>query len=341
MQIEKINPKFRLLTDLLFFTDRKDIDLAEYKSLLNNNTDHRAYFWDRFYKASSISWDAQFWNHRLDFILSLNDSKLSKLTAEYLEKRIFNLLKTKDKINFSYDIEYLQYVELCKIKKSKGLSLKSAREYLVLLPSYTTVKNAIEIINSFIPIVYDDANDFINALIKNATQLANQYNLLLEFQKSGVKFDKKPIANLLSNILLKNCQNDKDKRIFFSLIDDQEIIDLIKKDYDDRHKSGLKKVIKNTSLSEFRHLNFKIFKNVLRFDPSLLSDLTSSYLNSVYSRGFNHKMANIDATVKLIKEVPEVTPKKVLSFLSSKKMPLDSRLLIEKFPELNKLAAFI
>ena len=45
INLEKIDPKFRLLTDLLLFSDRKDLDFSEYTDLLLSNYNlHYSYF---------------------------------------------------------------------------------------------------------------------------------------------------------------------------------------------------------------------------------------------------------------------------------------------------------
>ena len=79
--LENINPKFRTLVDLLFFSNRMNLDLSDFKSFMKDNHDnHVEYLWDRFQKASQIFWEdgLSFWLHRLTFILNLNEKSLTK-----------------------------------------------------------------------------------------------------------------------------------------------------------------------------------------------------------------------------------------------------------------------
>src|SRR5678815_3683561 len=118
IQLDKVNPKFRQLTDLLFFSDRMDLDLSEFKQLLKENHDpHFDYLWDRFKKGTEIFWEngEQFWFDRLSFLLSLNEKTLAKYVEDYLQKRMFSTVRAKFSIDIKYDNEYLQFLQFCKV----------------------------------------------------------------------------------------------------------------------------------------------------------------------------------------------------------------------------------
>ena len=75
---EKISHKFRQLTDLFFYTERKDLDLAEFRELLNRcDSNSSNYFITRFEKATNITWNdvKDYWLHRFLFIVSLENRK--------------------------------------------------------------------------------------------------------------------------------------------------------------------------------------------------------------------------------------------------------------------------
>src|SRR5574339_339490 len=146
----KINPKFRNLTDLLFFSDRMDLDLSEYKSLLReNHAEHREYLWSRFQKSSEIFWEqgSQFWNHRLEFLFSLGESSLSADVSTFIEKRMFNLVKMKSTIDIKHDIELQQFYEYCEIKTKRKESLQTVKDYFFSMPSHVAAPKIIQIID--------------------------------------------------------------------------------------------------------------------------------------------------------------------------------------------------
>ena len=112
VKLESLDPQFRQITDLLLFSDKKDISLSNFTSLLKiNYIANLEYFLDRFIKSCDIFWEDgnNLWFYRLNFIFSIQDKNISKKVSDLLEKRMFNLTRRKSLISPQYDIEYHQY----------------------------------------------------------------------------------------------------------------------------------------------------------------------------------------------------------------------------------------
>ena len=143
MTLENIDPKFRNLTDLLFFSDRMDLDLSNYNNLLSlNKKDNIDYLWKNFLRATDIFYEngVSFWKNRLKLIYSLNCKSLTSDVDNYISKRVVHLFKTKKLINKIYDIELQQYLAMCEIGIENGDNKNSYKEYLFGILSFINHK---------------------------------------------------------------------------------------------------------------------------------------------------------------------------------------------------------
>jgi hypothetical protein len=339
----KINPKFRNLTDLLFFSDRMDLDLSEYKNLLReNHAEHKEYLWGRFQKSSEIFWEqgSQFWSHRLTFLFSLNENSLSTDMSAYIEKRMFNLVKMKYVIDVRYDIELQQFLEYCKVKTQRRESLQTVKDYLLSMPSHVSVEKLLQLINHFIPLLFKDVNEYTDHIAKKIPQSARNFELLRELEGHGLAFNKQPIMLLAKDLLLERTQNDKNRRALFSLLHDPSILSFLKTNsvsYKDR-------VISLLNACDYKEIEDRHLSNVkvlLELEPTLGDDLASIYAEKLYARGTGHKKANADKLIRLLKSFPQIQPKKVLAFLSAHNKMTDIKYMLSAFPDLKKLAAFV
>lgn len=343
LDLNKVDLNFRRLTDLLLFSDRKDIDFSEFKSLLKSNYNlHYDYFWNRFLKSSEISWEPEFWNNRIDLLLSISDKNFSKKIEKHIEKRMLSLIKYKDKIDPKYDIEYLQFIEYCKVKRAKKKSFNKIKAYFGELPSYVNHKKIIELINSFIPIVFSSFSDYVELLCKNVSSSNSNVRFLLSAKKHNINFDDSFMVDLFFNLLKNNKtpKNYKHKLIILSLLNDPSVKQKIKEKYNSTNRVNFLKIVKKYSHSDLDESFFKGFKNLLDLDGSILDDLTNHYASQVFYRPIVHKRANIDKICKLIKFVPEITPKRILSWLSTNNKTSEIKYFLSIYPELKKLAAF-
>lgn len=344
LQLDKINPKFRQLTDLLFFSDRMDLDLSEFKPLLKENYEtHFDYVWDRFQKSSEIAWEQgeQFWNNRLSFLLALSDKNLTNHIEDHLEKRMFNMVRMKYEINIKYDIEYLQFLEFCKIKHAKKESLIAVKNYLTEMPSHLNSNKLINIVNSFIPIVFADINEYAETISKKITHSSRHFDLLVALDQQGIAFDKKPIINLAYELIESRKHNDKNRRAFFTIINDKDIRDGLKMQYTAANRIMLLHLLEACEYQMIEEHHLRNIKNVVDLDPSVADDLAVIYADKLYHRSTGHKKANADRLIRLLKMVPQIMPKKILAYLSSNNKMSDIKYVLSAFPDLRKLAAFV
>jgi hypothetical protein len=343
-KLDKVNLKFRQLVDLLFYSDRMDLDLSGFKHLLKENYEiHFEYIWDRFKRCSEISWEngEQFWSHRLTFLLSLNEKTLSKYIEDYLEKRMFALVRTKHEPSIRYDIEYLQFLELCKIRSSRHEDLTSVKNYLTEMPAYLNLDKVIAIVNSFIPIVFADMNEFAQVILKKITYSVRSFDLLCSLEQRGIKFDKRPIINLIKEILIERKHSEKNIRAFFSLLNDKQIAASFKKEYLPAYKSNLIKLINACDYQMIEEYHLRNIKNIITLDSTVADELSFIYADKLYARYTGHKKANADRLIRLLKTIPEISSKKILVYLSNNNYMSDIKYILSAFPELKKLAAFM
>jgi hypothetical protein len=344
VQLERINPKFRQLTDQLCFSDRLDLDLVEYKSLLRENFgDHYIYLLDRLQKCTDIFWQdgEKFWAHRFDFLFSLNEKTVLKNLEDYLEARMFQLVKEKRHIDIKYDIEYLQFVEFCKVKHSRNESLLSVKNYLIELPSTTSFDKLTGLINSFIPFLFKDINEYAENIIDKITYSTSNFEFLLSLEKQGIKLDKRPIVQLIFNIITERSHCEKNNRAFFYLFNNGEVRELFKKKYRASHKIKLISLLGDCSFQVLDEYHLRNIKNLLELDPSLADSIVEAYVNRTYERDSVHKTANADKLIRLVKICPEISARKILAFLSSNDKVHDIKYMVAAFPDLKKLAAFV
>jgi len=347
VQLDKINPRFRQIVDLLFFSDRMDLDLTEFRSLLKENyKDHYNYAWDRLQKSLDIFWEngSVFWSHRLEFLLSLNDKFLIKNLEEHLEKRMFELIRNKQQINIDYDIEYLQFVEFCKIKYARHDDLSNIKNYLIDLPSHSSIEKLINVVNSFTPFLFKSLNDYADHLVRKITQSCRNFDFLLaleEIAPNNFSLNREPIANLAMDIIMDRVHNDKNKRAFFNLINDKGVLNILKLRYDNSFRLKLIKLLENCDYFLLEDWHLRNIKNILELDSSLADRIVEIYGDKLYSRGFGHKKANADRMIRLAKTFPQISAKKILSFLSTHNKMNDVKYVLSSFPDLKKLAAFV
>lgn len=344
VQLDKINPKFRQLTDLLFFSDRVDLNLSEYKQLLKSNYNiHYNYLWNRFEKCCDIFWEhgEKFWSHRLSFLLSLNDKLLSKDIDFYLDKRMFHLIKNKQQVHISYDIEYLQFLELCKVKYSRGESLVHIKKQLTDLPSHVKADKLMLIIESFIPLVFSDISEYVDIVSRKITQSSRNFDLLKSLEEQGLSIDKQPMVRLMKELLLERTFTIKNRRAFFTMLNDGEIATLFKSEYQSDYKPKLLGILAQCEYTEIEERHLRNVKALLELDVSIGDELAIIYANKLYTRSSGHKRATADRLIRLLKLFPSINPKKLLAYLSAKNRMTDIKYVLSAFPNLKKLAAFV
>ncbi len=344
VQLDRVNPKFRQLADLLLFSDRMDLDLSEFKFLLKENySDHFEYLQDRFKRASTIFWEEgeKFWFNRINFLFSINDKNLNKYLEEHFQKRMANLVKSKFHVDIKYDIEFLQFLEYSKVKHSKKESLAHFKQYLTDIPSHINAEKIIKIVNHFIPIVFSDINEYVGLIAKKITQSSRHYDLLLALEQQGIYFDKEPVIRLALELVTERAHNEKNRRAFFTILNDGHIRKGLKSIYNNTYRDKLIGFLEDCDYQVIEEHHLRNIKNVIELDSSIADDLAVMYADKLYQRNTGHKKANADRLIRLMKVVPEIAPKKVLAYLSSNNKMSDIKYVLSSFPELRKLAAFV
>jgi hypothetical protein len=344
LNLNEINPKFRQLTDLLLFSDQMDLDLSEYKFLLRSNqVAHYPYFWDRFQKASEIFWEKgeQLWSYRLNFLLSLNESRLSKNIEDHLEKRFFALVKAKNHINPQYDIEYLQLLELCKIKFKRKENLSEIKIYLIGLTDELKFDKLVDLVNTFVPMVFADFNEYIRTIARNIPNSARTFEFLLFLEQKGITFNKSPVIDLAYNILIGHSHMEHNIRAFFSIINDPVVMSALKQKYDVSHRASLISLLHSASYQVLEEHHLRNIQHIIELDSSVVDELAIIYADKLYQRRTVHKKSNADRLIRLLKSVPQITPKKILAYLSARNQVPDIKYILSAFPDLRKLAAFV
>ena len=344
LSLEKINPQFRQQVDQLFFSDRMDLDLSDFKSLLRENyTIHFEYLWDRFFKGSAIHWEngSEFWANRFSFLLSLNDKSLPEKLESLLEKRFYEAVRTKHNLDIRYNFEYLQFLEFCKVKSERKENLAPIKAYLTDLPATITVDKLTKIVESFIPIVFSSIDEYVEAISKRILISARNFDFLIALEKKGVAFNKAPLIQLTKSILMERLHNEKNRRAFLTLISNQSIRDALKQEYKPECRDKLLHLINHCEYQMLEEFHLRNIKNLIDLDETVADELAVIYADKLYQRTTGHKRANADRLIRLLNQCPQIVPKKILAYLSAKNKMSDIKYVLNSFPNLKKLAAFM
>jgi hypothetical protein len=344
LKLEEISPKFRALTDLLLFTDRVDLDLANFKQLLReNHLPHLRYLLDRFEKSADIAWENgdQFWHHRFSFLFSLNERGITNTIEKFLDERFIWLLKAKPKIHPHYDLEYLQYLQYCKVKRERKENLLIVRRNLVECANYCSTEKLIGLIHSFIPDAFKDINEYVKLISQRLTYSVRYLDVLRSLEKKGVEFDKSPLVMLAKEILLIRSYSERNCRALFALLNDPVILSQIKETYSPTYRKAFLEILTESDYHRIEEYHLRNVKNILELDISLADEIIALYADKLYARSVRHKRANITKLIRLLKRFPACSPKQLLGHMSGRGMNADLRTLMKEFPDLEIFGAFI
>jgi hypothetical protein len=343
LNLEKIHPKFRQITDLLFLSEKTDINLSNFKSLLRmNHKTNLEYLIDKYEKASQIFWEngSKLWSFRLNFLFSLKEKSLTDFIQKHIERRFFNLLKVKSSPHPDFDIEFIQFIEYCRYLKSKKVSVGNLKEIFLKLIPQTNNKKTIQTVKYLVPSLFKDMQEFGNLVLSNLANSSEYYFLLKDLREHGFKFNIKLAAKLVEDTLyFKSVKTNN--YIIMALMNEPEIKTVLKTNYNPDYNESITIFLENC---DFWLLDEKWIKNIINIIdivPSMADDIAKIYIGSLYCQYYSHKNATSDKIIRLIKKCPQVNPKKVLVYLSEKSKMSDIKYLILAFPELKKLSAFV
>lgn len=341
----QVDSEFRFLTDLIFFTNRKDIDVNKFEALLKSKFNlHFKYFKDRFEKSSKIFWDKDFWNNRLKLFLSINDKKINHFLYVKIEKNFYNLLSHKNYIDVDSDINYIQYIELCNIKKENNWGLKTFKNNFIVIGNHLPIKKALFLIKKVVPIIFDSYDEYIESLFSYVHISTNNLNILSSLQQEGIIFDRKALYTLTATMINEhlNTSRGRGRRSLYELISYPDVKDYLKSNWNEQIRNNLIQIIRLGTFNELDEKNFKYMRIIFALDYSLLDDMVYIYLDKMYNeRLFIHKKASVDRICKLLKVIPQTSSKKILSWLSTNNLNADIKFLIQKYPDLQKLSIFV
>lgn len=341
MELSKIDPTFRRLADLLFFTDRTDIDTSNFLDLLGKTDDHYEYLWDRFLRSVEINWDEPFWLDRFDLILKYDPRDFKQEVERFL------LLKfRRQAMWYSFkgregaSNEYLQLVAWSKAKSARKQNLSSVKSYLLELPFSVKVETIHSTIHDFIPSVFADTPDFVSCLVANSGQYARTLDVLKSLEKLGMPVEKTQLYKLAGNLLTKQNHSYYNRRSFFTLLADPEIFVSMKTDYHADQRAPLLSMVMSSDYKELENNGFLNMNNLLQLDASIADEMMDMYVKSLYSRGYGNKKANVQRLITLCRNYPQFSTKKVLMSLADHGTRNVGAFAVA-FPELQNLVAFV
>lgn len=335
---DKIDPQFRLLTDFLFFTDRTDVDWSNYQVLLGSNLDHYYYLTDRFNRSIEIFWDEKFWLHRLELLFSLGNDKLTALVQSSIDNRFNKKTRYYDN-NIKNNNDYIQYVALCKIKSIRKENLQNARELLLQLA--TKSQDIVNIVNDFIPSVFPSLAVYGELASAQASKSGSAFYVLQDLSKKGIPVDLQMSFKVAQNLFFKRSFIRKNRNLLFSMLRHDEARDTIKAAYKPEHKTRLLELISHCEFNEFESVYHSNVKSMLDIDVSIADEIMTVYADKLHARGYGAKKSNIVRIIKVLKAFPQMSPRKMLVYLSNNDRMSDIKYLIKAFPELKKLVVFV
>lgn len=340
----KITPRFRYLTDLLFYTERKDLDLAEFGELLNScDSNSSNYFLTRFERAANISWEniKDYWFHRFCFIIALNNKKIKKGVYYLVEDR-FKFFIERD-FDLEINLSIIQYVQLCCARKYLGLPLDKEKEYLLCLSNFLVPERAVEVCELFIPIIWKNKKHLINNLISKFPALHHSDKLLAYLRDNNYSLNNKKLAKQVIDFCVRGKNDPESAKLFFNILGDDKVLDLFKTMYTEELRMKLYKKVESLGVSSLTYgtNGFNIIETVKYIDPELTDQLTELYVTYVYSRYCRHNSSNVDRIIKFIKTVDGVNPKIVLVCMTKLNKNKDIKKIIKAYPKLKKLSLFV
>lgn len=341
IQFDKIDPQFRTLTDQLFFTDRTDLDTSKLSVLFDNKDAHFDYLWDRFTRSSEIYWDEAFWINRFELLLSLNVKRIETNIETLLLNKFKNLLMSNPSANAKLHNPYIHFIAWSKARVARKENVTPIKELLLSLPYFTQASKILSVVRTFIPHIFQSEDEYIAALSVQVGQSARSFEIIKQLESQGISVDKSSLFKQARNLLFKRVPNRPNKRSFFAMIEDPAIMAHLKSEYKPEHRDRLLNLIKSCDFKEIEEYHLRNIKNLLQLDASIADELFTTYAVSLYGRGYGYKKANVQRLIRVCKNYPQFSPKKVLVWLTNQNRMADIKYLVSAFPELKVLIPFI
>lgn len=339
--LNEVDSQFRLLVDQLFFTDRMDLDTSRLGQLLDGKKIHSEYLWDRFTRSSEIFWDETFWISRFELLLSLNIKRIETDIETLLLSKFRHLLMSNPGASANYHNSYIHFIAWAKAKTNKKENITPIKELLLGLPHYIQASKVMSVVKNFIPHIFSTKEEYIAALSVVVGQSARSFEIIKQLEGQGIAIDKAPLFKTARNLLFKRVPNRPNRRSFFAMIDDPAIMAHLKSEYKPEHRARLLNLVKSCEFKEIEEYHLRNIKNLLQLDETIADELFTTYAASLYARGFGYKKANVQRLIRICKNYPQFSPKKVLVWLTNQNRMADIKYLIQAFPDLKVLIPFI
>ena len=198
------------------------------------------------------------------------------------------------------------------------------------------------LINSFVPILYPSTDDYIKSLYKSIILNPKNIDFIFSLDKINIKFDTKILVPFFFKLLRKNkVPTFKERSLMFKILENENILNELKKQITVKDKDYLIEGLGCCNYTEYEKCHFKNMKNLIQLDSSLTDNLVDDYLSQILVQETNHKKAKIDKILKLLKNCKQISPKKVLTWLSNNKRSNEIKYLVSSYPDLKKLVAFV
>jgi len=340
--LDRVDPKFRTITDQLFFTDRMDIDVSEYGPLLMKDPEHVRYLWDRVNRSMEIYWDESFWIHRFNFLLGLNQKKLEEDIENLIVNRFHNFIMSYHNPDPKVYNQYIHMIAWAKVKSDRKENIQPFKKLLLQLSHSMSVEKLTSVVQQFVPHIISSMGEYVATLSKELGHSPRSFQIIKRLREQGMPVDKAPMFKTACDLLFKRVPNRPNRRAFFGLLDDKEIMDHLKALYQVEHRERLVAMIRQCDFKEIEEYHLRNIKNLLELDSSIAEQLLETYADKLYARYTGHKGANVKRLIRACKTFPQFfSPKKVLVYLSAHNKMSDIKFVLSAFPDLKKLAAFV
>jgi hypothetical protein len=341
MGFEKVDPKFRELTDLLLFSNRTDLDFSNYKALLKQSTAlHIRYIIHVLENSSKIYWDnaEDLWYYRSNVLLSLNINSLTLKLANVASSGInYIFFKKNNKLNYDY-IEVKQFLGICRALKNNKKGLFSFREDFAMIVSSTKFEDLFNIIKLIVPVVFDSVEDYIDLISGKIVKSNRNIDFLLYLEKYNYSFDRDLIVNLFFDILENRNYTSKNIKALFAIMGDPKSLSQISARFNDVHK---RKFLNYLKASSKFYLNKKNVSNILLLHNSMSDDVADVFVGLICDSLGSNTNANTNKLISLIKDHPELSAKKMLLCISKLEEKKYIKSFVKAFPELKAISLFI
>ncbi len=314
-----LNSEFRNKTDLLFFTNRLDLDVKNYKDLFWLDVENNSqYILDRFYKGSEIFWDVgaeALWNNRFNVLLELESILVTKAIEKFVNKRLVSLFRTKQDLSIKNYTEFIQYLEFTKIKHIRKENLSQVRNYLLELPNSFKVEKVIELVKEFTPFIFKDMSDFASQLCKKIIHSPKNLLILKELEKLGINYNRQLLVDCFDLALAKPTTH-KTAKAFMALMEEKEVISHFKtlKPFPG---AKIDELMFELAFKDFEHNKYIVFNNLTQDYEELVEPLLELYVDKLILRGSRYLKSNCNRCARLCQALPCFEPKMVFHYFSS------------------------